>query len=65
MRAGTSSSGDGYPPTAPRFGSGRIAELPRACDETGIVRPSPVTGPGLAEIPDGLAALTKHGRTNR
>jgi hypothetical protein len=50
---------------ARRFRAGRLAELPGACDELGIVGPWTVTGPGLAEIPDGLAPLSKQGRTNR
>jgi alcohol dehydrogenase class IV len=37
-------------PTAIRFGSGRIADLPAACRELGIERPLLVTDPGLAEM---------------
>lgn len=38
-------------PTALRFGAGRIAELPEACQELGIARPLIVTDPGLADLP--------------
>ena len=47
-------------PTKVRFGVGRIAELPAACQELGIKRPLIVTDPGLAGLPmikDALAAL--------
>jgi alcohol dehydrogenase len=49
-------------PTAIRFGPGRIAELPAACREAGILRPLLVTDPGLAELPmirDALAACAE------
>jgi alcohol dehydrogenase len=51
-------------PTAIRFGPGRIAELPAACREAGILRPLLVTDPGLAELPmirDALAACAEAG----
>ncbi len=38
-------------PTAIRFGPGRVAELPGACDELGMTRPLLVTDPGLAALP--------------
>jgi hypothetical protein len=38
-------------PTKLRFGAGRIAELPAACQELGIKRPLIVTDPGLAALP--------------
>ena len=41
--------GDWNYPTAIRFGSGRIEELPDACAKLGISRPLLVTDPGLAE----------------
>lgn len=47
-------------PTKVRFGAGRIAELPAACQELGMTRPLIVTDPGLAVLPmikDALAAL--------
>jgi alcohol dehydrogenase class IV len=37
-------------PTAIRFGAGRVAELPDACDTLGIARPLLVTDPALAEM---------------
>ena len=40
--------GDWNYPTAIRFGSGRIEELPDACAKLGITRPLLVTDPGLA-----------------
>ena len=40
----------GYP-TAVRFGPGRIAELPAACETAGISRPLFVTDAGLAALP--------------
>jgi alcohol dehydrogenase class IV len=46
-------------PTAIRFGSGRVAELPNACRALGIGRPLLVTDPALADMPmvrDALAA---------
>jgi alcohol dehydrogenase class IV len=44
-------------PTAIRFGSGRIGELPDACRALGIQRPLLVTDPGLAGLPIVLDAL--------
>ncbi|HSG66367.1 MAG TPA: iron-containing alcohol dehydrogenase [Gammaproteobacteria bacterium] len=44
-------------PTAVRFGAGRIAELPEACRELGLVRPLLVTDPGLAKLPMIASAL--------
>ncbi len=38
-------------PTTIRFGPGRIAELPAACEAAGIKRPLFVTDPGLAKLP--------------
>jgi alcohol dehydrogenase class IV len=38
-------------PTAVRFGAGRIAELPDACQTLGIKRPLLVTDAGLARLP--------------
>ena len=38
-------------PTAVRFGAGRIAELPEACEAAGIKRPLLVTDRGLASLP--------------
>src|SRR5688572_6937563 len=38
-------------PTAIRFGAGRIAELPEACQSIGVKRPLLVTDPGLAALP--------------
>src|SRR5258705_144751 len=38
-------------PTKVRFGVGRIAELPAACQELGINRPLIATDPGLAGLP--------------
>ena len=37
-------------PTAIKFGSGRIQELPSACAEAGIARPLLVTDRGLASL---------------
>ena len=51
-------------PTKVRFGVGRIAELPAACQELGIKRPLVVTDSGLAGLPmikDALAALKAAG----
>jgi alcohol dehydrogenase class IV len=51
-------------PTKVRFGAGRIAELPAACQELGMKRPLIVTDPGLAGLPmikDALAALKAAG----
>ncbi|MFT4621724.1 MAG: alcohol dehydrogenase class IV [Myxococcota bacterium] len=44
-------------PTSVRFGAGRVAELPAACDELGIYRPLVITDPGLAELPPTRATL--------
>jgi alcohol dehydrogenase class IV len=44
-------------PTRIRFGSGRIAELSKACRSLGIERPLLVTDPGLAEMPMVKSAL--------
>jgi alcohol dehydrogenase class IV len=41
--------GDWSYPTQVRFGPGRIAELPDACQALGIARPLLITDPGLAE----------------
>ena len=38
-------------PTAIRFGSGRIAELPEACSQAGIERPLLITDRVLADLP--------------
>ena len=38
-------------PTSIRFGAGRIAELPAACEAARIKRPLLVTDPGLAKLP--------------
>ncbi|MFO1351118.1 MAG: iron-containing alcohol dehydrogenase [Gammaproteobacteria bacterium] len=38
-------------PTSIRFGAGRIAELPAACQELGMKRPLLITDPGLAQLP--------------
>ena len=38
-------------PTSIRFGAGRIAELPKACETAGIKSPLLVTDPGLAKLP--------------
>jgi len=51
-------------PTKVRFGAGRIAELPDACNELGMKRPLIVTDPGLAALPmikDAVAACEKSG----
>lgn len=45
-------------PTSMRFGVGRIAELPQACREFGLLRPLLVTDPGLAKLPM-LEAITQ------
>ncbi len=45
-------------PTAMRFGPGRIAELPEACQSLGMTRPLLVTDPGLAGLPMVADALT-------
>ena len=47
-------------PTAIRFGSGRIAELPEACRAVGIERPLLVTDPGLASLPMVNGALARN-----
>ncbi|HEX8533002.1 MAG TPA: iron-containing alcohol dehydrogenase [Allosphingosinicella sp.] len=44
-------------PTAIRFGAGRVAELPEACESLGVRRPLLVTDPGLAELPMVKSAL--------
>ncbi|MEE3099201.1 MAG: iron-containing alcohol dehydrogenase [Pseudomonadota bacterium] len=44
-------------PTAIRFGPGRIAELPAACEAAGIARLLLVTDRGLASLPITVAAL--------
>ncbi|MGF1619397.1 MAG: iron-containing alcohol dehydrogenase [Rhodomicrobiaceae bacterium] len=44
-------------PTAIRFGAGRIAELPAACEVAGIKRPLLVTDRGLAGLPVTRRAL--------
>ena len=44
-------------PTAIRFGSGRVGELPAACADAGIQRPLFVTDRGLASLPMTQAAL--------
>ena len=44
-------------PTAVKFGAGRIAELPAACEATGIKRPLLVTDKGLAPLPITAATL--------
>ncbi len=41
--------GDWNYPTAIRFGTGRVEELPDACAKIGIARPLLITDPGLAE----------------
>ncbi|MBN9527080.1 MAG: iron-containing alcohol dehydrogenase [Alphaproteobacteria bacterium] len=38
-------------PTSVRFGQGRIAELPQACQAVGMQRPLIVTDPGLSALP--------------
>src|SRR5262245_30906683 len=38
-------------PTSIRFGAGRIAELPQACQSAGLKSPLLVTDPGLAKLP--------------
>ena len=38
-------------PTEIRFGAGRIAELPKACQMVGITRPLLVTDRGMADLP--------------
>src|SRR5262245_28561983 len=51
-------------PTKVRFGAGRIAELPAACEELGIKQPLIATAPGLAALPmikDARAALKADG----
>jgi len=45
-------------PTAIRFGAGRIAELPDACQALGIRAPLLVTDPGLASLPMIASATT-------
>ena len=54
---GSALLGDWHYPTAIRFGSGRIEELPDACAKLGISRPLLVTDPGLAESEMVLSAL--------
>jgi alcohol dehydrogenase class IV len=51
-------------PTTIRFGSGRISELPDACQRLGMTRPLLVTDPGLAELPivKSALALLREGR---
>ena len=44
-------------PTAVRFGTGRVAELPDACRAAGMTRPLLVTDPGVAALPMTAAAL--------
>ncbi len=44
-------------PTTIRFGAGRIAELPAACEAAGMARPLLVTDRGLAGLPITQAAL--------
>jgi alcohol dehydrogenase class IV len=44
-------------PTAIRFGAGRIAELPAACEAAGIKRPLLVTDKGLSGLPVTRRAL--------
>ncbi|SEG60788.1 Alcohol dehydrogenase, class IV [Thalassococcus halodurans] len=44
-------------PTAVKFGAGRIAELPGACEAAGIKRPLLVTDKGLAPLPITAATL--------
>ena len=44
-------------PTAIRFGTGRIAELPDACRALGMERPLFVTDPGLADMPIAKSAF--------
>ena len=44
-------------PTAVKFGAGRIAELPAACEAAGIKRPLLVTDKGLAPLPITAATL--------
>ena len=46
-------------PTAVRFGIGRIADLPAACKELGLLRPLLVTDPGIARLPMIAAALAR------
>lgn len=51
-------------PTAIRFGSGRIRELPEACQSLGMRRPLLVTDPALAGLPmisDALASCREAG----
>ena len=44
-------------PTAMKFGAGRIAELPAACEAAGMKRPLLVTDKGLAPLPITAATL--------
>ena len=44
-------------PTAIKFGTGRIAELPEACAQAGMSRPLLVTDKGLADLPITAQAL--------
>lgn len=51
-------------PTSIRFGVGRIAELPDACQSLGMKRPLLATDPGLAKLPmvqEALAGLKSAG----
>ena len=53
----TTLRGDWSYPTRIRFGPGRIAELPEACQALGIARPLLVTDPALAQHAIGHRAL--------
>ena len=44
-------------PTAIWFGTGRLAELPKACAQSQMQRPLLVTDPGLVKLPPVLSAL--------
>ena len=46
-------------PTAMKFGAGRIAELPAACEQAGMKKPLLVTDKGLANLPITQDALDK------
>ncbi len=46
-------------PTAIRFGAGRIAELPEACEASGIKRPLLVTDQGMRDLPITIDALER------
>jgi len=54
----TTYTGNWNYPTNVRFGPGRIAELPAACQSLGIRRPLLITDPGIAELPILESALT-------